>query len=75
MPVRNKIRIYETAIWGSIIVCLGLCSLGGYLTYKQYRDMEVLLFVSERSYSSTLASQLRSHIRKREKDAFRSIEA
>ena len=75
MPVRNKIRIYETAIWGSIIVCLGLCSLGGYLTYKQYRDMEVLLFVSERSYSSTLASQLRSHIRKREKDAFQSIEA
>ena len=75
MPVRNKIRIYETAIWGSIIVCLGLCSLGGYLTYKQYRDMEVLLFVSERSYSSTLASQLRSHIRKREKEAFQSIEA
>ena len=75
MPVRNKIRIYETAIWGSIIVCLGLCSLGGYLTYKQYRDMGVLLFVSERSYSSTLASQLRSHLRKREKDAFQSIEA
>ena len=75
MPVRNKIRIYETAIWGSIIVCLGLCSLGGYLTYKQYRDMEVLLFVSERSYSSTLASQLRSHIRKREQEAFQSIEA
>ena len=75
MPVRNKIRIYETAIWGSIIVCLGLCSLGGYLTYKQYHDMGVLLFVSERSYSSTLASQLRSHIRKREKDAFQSIEA
>ena len=75
MPVRNKIRIYETAIWGSIIVCLGLCSLGGYLTYKQYRDMEVLLFVSERSYSSTLASQLQSHIRKREKEAFQEIEA
>ena len=75
MPVRNKTRIYETAIWGSIVVCLGLCSLGGYLTYKQYRDMEVLLFVSERGHSTNLAKELRSHIRIHEKEAFESLRA
>jgi len=75
MPVRNKIRIYETAIWGSIIVSLGLGAFGAYLTYKQYDDMDLRLYVAERVYSSNLATKLRSEIEEREKETFESIKA
>lgn len=75
MPVRNKIRIYETAIWVSILVCLGLCSLGAYLTYKQYRDMEVLLEASEKTSSRGMAASLRSWIKNLEKETFKSLSA
>ena len=73
MPVRNKIRIYETAIWVSIVVCLGLCSLGAYLTYKQYRDMGVLLYASRKTVSRELADSLRLQIRNLEKETFKSL--
>ena len=66
MPVRNKIRIYEAAIWGSIIVSLGLGAFGAYLTYKQYDDMDLRLYVAERVYSTNLATKLRSEIEERE---------
>ena len=73
MPVRNKLRIYETAIWVSIVVCLGLCSLGAYLTYKQYRDMGVLLYASRKTISKELADSLRLQIRNLEKETFTSL--
>lgn len=73
MPARNKIRIYETAIWVSIAVCLGLCSLGAYLTYKQYRDMGVLLYASRKTVSRDLADSLRLQIRNLEKETFKSL--
>ena len=75
MPVRNKIRIYETAIWGSIIASLGLGALGAYLTYKQYDDMDFRLLVTERVYSTNLATKLRSEIEEREKETFELIKA
>ena len=73
MPARNKIRIYETAIWVSIAVCLGLCSRGAYLTYKQYRDMGVLLYASRKTGSRDLADSLRLQIRNLEKETFKSL--
>lgn len=73
MPVRTKTRIYEIAIWVSILVCLGLCSLGAYLTYKQYRDMEVLLYASEKTYSKRIAASLRAKIKDLEKETFKSL--